>query len=213
MNIFFYKKDFKFSKFYQKIWHIFFQLKINILKIEKNWYCDLTIKRDIKLFVNIFHLSGLHLLNDQVLISWDRASLNSELAMLQNALKYSKKVQFFGGIEASYCAIFPFLEYCGVPKARPLSLSERSSRQMSWNDLQFCVVWFQRARPSSILVLCVMVLVVLSMCIPHIALTENLKNLKELFLMVKILYIIHIFPDALKQSRKCNEQKIKLSTH
>ena len=79
---FFYKKDFKFSKFYQKIWYIFFQLKINILKIEKNWYCDLTIKRDIKLFVNIFHLSSLHLLNDQVLISWDRASLNSELAML-----------------------------------------------------------------------------------------------------------------------------------
>ena len=120
---FFYKKDFKFSKFYQKIWYIFFQLKINILKIEKNWYCDLTIKRDIKLFVNIFHLSSLHLLNDQVLISWDRASLNSELAMLQNALKYSKKVQFFGGTEASYCAILPFLEYCGVPKARPLSLS------------------------------------------------------------------------------------------
>ena len=76
LNIFFYKKDFKFSKFYQKIWYIFFQLKINILKIEKNWYCDLTIKRDIKLFVNIFHLSSLHLLNDQVLISWDRASLN-----------------------------------------------------------------------------------------------------------------------------------------
>ena len=35
LNIFFYKKDFKFSKFYQKIWYIFFQLKINILKIEK----------------------------------------------------------------------------------------------------------------------------------------------------------------------------------
>ena len=28
--------------------------------------------------------------------------------------------------------------------------SEPSSRQMSWNDLQFSVVWFQRARPSSI---------------------------------------------------------------
>ena len=59
-------------------------IKKSNLKIEKkNWYRDLTIKRDIKLFVNIFHLSSLHLLNDQVLISWeDRASLNSEQAML-----------------------------------------------------------------------------------------------------------------------------------
>ena len=124
---YFYKKDFKFSKFYQKIWYIFFQLKINILKIEKNWYCDLTIKRDIKLFVNIFHLSSLHLLNDQVLISWDRASLNSEQAICcslptPKCSEIFQKSAIFWWNRASYCAILPFLEYCGVPKARPLSL-------------------------------------------------------------------------------------------
>ena len=37
------------------------------------------------------------------------------------------------------------------------STKQRSSttRQMSWNDLQFCVVWFQRARPSSAVVVLV----------------------------------------------------------